>query len=487
MQLLWKSAERNFLMSELLYLTASEALTGFADKSLSPVELLDAQISRAEETKKTINAFTYTHFEEAREAAQASEARWARGVPVGCLDGLPVAIKDESHIAGKPTSNGSLIMKDFVAEHTSPMNQPILAEGAIVHARTATPEFSCAGFTWSRLWGITSNPWNPEFTPGGSSGGSAAALALGTASLATGSDIGGSIRIPASCCGLVGYKPPYGRNPDDIPFNLDFYCHTGPLARSVDDAILLQNVMSGQHPWDISTLPKIVLPTEYPDIRGWKIALSMDLGSFTISDEVRKNTLAAADTFRALGASVEEVEIGWGPEVPEACLKYLTHLFGGALSQELADHAEDMTSYCRTFAENSLSSTAQEFVASLQVAGEAYLKLGPLLQDYDCMICPTNAIPAVRADFDQSKETLRIKGVEVSPELGWVLTTPFNMMSRCPVLSVPSGFSESGVPTGLQIVAPTYRDEVAFQVAKAFETATGGWFRTDETRPKLGV
>jgi len=132
-----------------------------------------------------------------------------------------------------PTSNGSLLMKDFVPDTTSPVNQRVLDAGAIAHARTATPEFSCAGFTHSRLWGVTRNPWNPEFTSGGSSGGSSASLAAGTSTLATGSDIGGSIRIPASTCGLVGYKPPYGRNPEDTPLNLDYYCHSGPLARHV--------------------------------------------------------------------------------------------------------------------------------------------------------------------------------------------------------------------------------------------------------------
>lgn len=465
------------MSEDLLYLTATEALARFADKTLSPVELLEAQIARAEATSETINAFTYTHFDEAREAAKASEARWAKGAPMGCLDGLPVAIKDESFIKGKPTSGGSLIMKDFVAEHTSPMNERILTEGAIVHARTATPEFSCAGITWTRAWGVTRNPWNPDMTPGGSSGGSAASLALGTSSLATGSDIGGSIRIPASCCGLVGYKPPYGRNPDDPPFNLDFYCHTGPLARSVSDAILLQNVMCGPHPHDITTLyPKLTLPTEYPDIKGWKIALSMDLCGFEVDEEVRRNTQAAAEVFRDLGAQVEEVDIGWGADILDACMDYLAHLFGGALAAELEAHGDLMTSYCRDFAEKALGSSAQFFVKSLETAGHAYLKLGPLLERYDCLICPTNALPAVPAEFDPSCDILQINGVEVRPELGWVMTTPFNMMSRCPVISVPSGFASNGVPTGLQIVAPTYRDEIAMQVAMAFERAQGGFF-----------
>ncbi|MBJ6373221.1 amidase [Sedimentitalea sp. CAU 1593] len=474
------------MMSEdLLYLTATEALKRFADKTLSPVELLDAQIARAEATADSINAFTYTHFDEARESAKASEARWVKGAPAGCLDGLPVAIKDESYIAGKPTSGGSLILKDFVAETTSPMNERILNEGAIVHARTATPEFSCAGITWSRLWGVTRNPWNTQMTPGGSSGGSAASLALGTSSLATGSDIGGSIRIPASCCGLVGYKPPYGRNPDDPPFNLDFYCHTGPLARSVSDAILLQNIMCGPHPLDIATLyPKLTLPTRYPDIKGWKIALSLDLGSYTLDEDVRRNTLAAADLFRDLGATVEEVDIGWGPEILDACMDYLTHLFGGALAGELEEHGDLMTSYCRDFAEKAMGSSAQTFVGSLETAGQAYLKLGPLLERYDCLICPTNALPAVPADFDPSRDKVEVSGRQVRPELGWVMTTPFNMMSRCPVISVPSGFAANGVPTGLQIIAPTYRDEIAMQAAMAYETACGGWFGNGQ-RPTI--
>ena len=239
---------------------------------------MKAVIARAEATKKKINCFTYTHFDEAMDLAKKAEAKYMKtDGRTRALEGLPIGIKDESYIEGKPTSQGSLIMKDYVGKHTSPMNERIMKAGGIVHARTATPEFSCAGFTWSRLWGVTRNPWNPRYTPGGSSGGTAASLASGTSAIATGSDIGGSIRIPASTCGLVGYKPPYGRNPDDPPFNLDFYCHTGPLARNVEDAIILQNVMCGPSPLDISTLrPKLTLPTAFKPIKDWKIAFSMD-------------------------------------------------------------------------------------------------------------------------------------------------------------------------------------------------------------------
>ncbi len=471
---------------ELCYLPASEALARFEAKSLSPVELMQAVIARAEAVQPAINAFTYTHYDEAMSAAREAEARYAKGAPQGALDGLPVAIKDESFIAGKPTSNGSLIMKDYVADRTSAVNERILREGGIVHARTATPEFSCAGYTWSRLWGVTRNPWNREFTPGGSSGGSSASLAAGGTTLATGSDIGGSIRIPASTCGLVGYKPPYGRNPDDPPFNLDFYCHTGPLARTVKDAILLQNVMCGPHPLDIATLrPKLTMATGYAPIKGWRIAYSRDLGAFEVDPDVERNTLAALDVFRSLGASVEEVDIGWGPDALQAGMDYLGHLFGGFISNLLEEHADDMTTYGRDFAERSLGSSARQFVATLETADRMYATLGPLLEEFDVLICPTTALPAVRADFDQSRDSVSINGKEVNPFLGWVMTTPFNTMSRCPVLSVPSGRASNGVPTGIQIVGRTYCDEDVMRAGMAYEAAVGGWYGSPEARPAL--
>ncbi|MFZ1727906.1 MAG: amidase [Albidovulum sp.] len=472
---------------DLCYIPAHAALAGFRAKTLSPVEVLEAVIKRAEAVEPAVNALTFKHYDQAMAAAKRAEARYAKGTATGALEGLPVAIKDEGTIKGLPTSGGSLIQKDFIADSTSPVNERMLAEGAIVHARTATPEFSTAGYTWSRLWGVTHNPWNPDFTPGGSSGGSGAALASGTATLASGSDIGGSIRIPASCCGVVGYKPPYGRNPEEPPFNLDFYCHNGPLARNVRDAILLQNVMCGPHAMDIATLrPKLVLPTEYAPIKGMKIALSRDLSVFEVDPEVDRNTLAAADVFRSLGASVTEVDLGWPADLLEHGLNYLNHIFGTYIAPLLADHADEMTTYVRAMAEKATRSTASEFVASLDKAGEMYARLGPLLEDYDLLICPTNALPAVPADFDHSRDSLTINGKTVDPMLGWVMTVPFNMLSRCPVLSVPSGFASNGVPTGIQIVGRSYCDADVFRAGLAYETALGGWYGDAAARPRIG-
>jgi len=472
--------------TDLCYLPAAEALRRFKAKTLSPVELMRAVIARAEATQKKINAFTFTHFDEAMDLAKKAEARYAKGQRCGALEGLPIGIKDESYIKGKPTSQGSLIMKDFIGTHTSPINARILQAGGIVHARTATPEFSCAAYTWSRLWGITRNPWNPKFTPGGSSGGTAASLASGTSAIATGSDIGGSIRIPAATCGLIGYKPPYGRNPDDPPFNLDFYCHTGPLARTVGDAIILQNVMSGPHPLDIVSLrPKLTLPSQYKPIKGWKIAYSPDLGFFEVDREVRRNTEAALEVFRSLGATVEEVDLGWTHEALDAGMAYLDHLFGGSMSRLLKKRGKDMTTYCRQFAKKGQKSKAIDFVDTLEVANAMYARLGPLLEKYNVLVCPTTALPAVPAGFDQSKDKVRINGKPVNPMLGWVMTTPFNMMSRCPVLTVPTGRAKNGVPTSLQIVGRTYCDADVFQAGLAFEQAQGAWFTSAANRPKL--
>lgn len=471
---------------ELCYLPAHEALARFRAKTLSPVELMQAMIDRAEAVKDPVNAFTYTHFDEAMDLARKAEAKYARGARVRALEGLPIGIKDENEIKGKPTSSGSLILKDHVAEQTSVNNQRILAAGGIVHARTATPEFSAAGFCWSRLWGVTRNPWNPEFTPGGSSGGSAASLAAGTSPLCMGSDIGGSIRIPASACGVVGYKPPYGRNTDDPPFNLDFFCHTGPMARTVRDAALLQNVVTGPHASDISSLrPKLTIPLEAKPISGWKIAYSMDLGIYEVDPEVRANTESALDVFRSLGATVTEVKTGWGPEVFEACMAYLTHIFGGYISGLLDDHADEMTTYVRAFAEKGKGSTARDYVAALEVIAAAYPPIGTILERHDLLICPTLAIPAPSATFDSTKDSMQINGKPVNPDLGWAMTVPFNMLSRLPVLAVPSGRAKNGVPTGIQIVGRSYSDRDVFRAGMAYEAAVGGWFGSAAARPKL--
>jgi amidase len=204
--------------TELCYLSATEALAAFKSRKLSPVELMGALIARAEAVEPKINAFPMKHFDRALSEAKKAEDRYMKtDGRLRPLEGIACAIKDETTIKGWRSTFGSLVFKDNVDSYTAPPAERVIKAGAIIHARSAAPEFSCAPFTHSRLWGVTRTPWNLDYSCGGSSGGAGASLAAGSTTLANGSDIGGSIRIPSSMCGVAGFKPPYGRNPDSSP------------------------------------------------------------------------------------------------------------------------------------------------------------------------------------------------------------------------------------------------------------------------------
>ena len=288
---------------DLCYLAATDVLSRFQEKSLSPAEYMENLIRRAEQTEPAINAFAFTFFDEAMEKARKAEMKYASGSrDIGRLEGLPVAIKDETDIEGQPMTSGSLYLRDNISTETHFAVQRLLDEGCIVHARTTTGEFCCSATSDSRIHGTTHTPWKHGFTCGGSSGGSAASLAAGTTPLATGSDIAGSIRIPAACCGVVGFKPPHGRNPINTVNAYDVYGCMGPMTRTVRDTAMMQNVLCGPHPLDNASIrPKYVLPEAYDDIAGLTIAWSMDLGFFEIDEHVRSNTLRTLDTLRGTG------------------------------------------------------------------------------------------------------------------------------------------------------------------------------------------
>lgn len=472
------------MTDRLCYLSATEAVTRFRAGEVSPVELVQAVIERAEEVEPTINAFAETFPDAALAAAREAEARYRQGT-ARPLEGIPVAVKEEAPIAGQRNTLGSLALRDEVADETAVFVQRILDAGGIVHARTTTPEFSSAPFTWSRLWGVTRNPWNPAFSPGGSSGGSAASLAAGSTTLATGSDIGGSIRIPASFCGVVGFKPPYGRVPEGPIFNLDHYCHEGPLARTVGDCRLLENVIAGPHPSDVVSLrPKLVLPEAFPPLDGARIALSLRLGDYRVDPDVLANTLAAADRLRKAGATVEEVELPWRREdLLRAARIHFGMIFGASIAELYATRGDELTSYARRLYEESEAVPKSELVPGLALEGRLYHPLGELLEDFDALVCPTFAVPALPAEWDTG-DPLDVGGEAIDDWLEVMMTIPFNIFSRCPVMSVPSGRSRDGVPTGLSIVGPTYDDVAVFRVAAALE-AVEPWLATPADRPAL--
>jgi aspartyl-tRNA(Asn)/glutamyl-tRNA(Gln) amidotransferase subunit A len=471
-------------VTDLCYLSAVDALRAFRARQLSPVDLLEALIARADAVEPAINAFAETHYEQALAQARSAEARYAdRGDPPRPLEGLLVAVKEEAPIEGQLNTLGSLPLRHVVAEQTAVFVQRIIDAGGIVHARTTTPEFSCAPVTWTKLWGVTRNPWHTAFSPGGSSGGSAAALAAGTTTLATGSDIGGSIRIPASFSGVVGFKPPYGRVPEVEIFNLDHYCHEGPMARTVADCALLENVIAGPHPSDVASVrPKLEIPAELPSAAGLRIAFSPDLGCYRVDADVAANARAAADRLREAGAVVEEVTLPWRlEEVARAARIHFGMIFGPSVREIYAECADELTSYARHFVAESDQIGKDDFVAGLELEGRIYAPLGALLEEYDALICPTFAVPALPAEYDVT-DPVSVNGEPCADWMDVLMTLPFNIASRCPVLSLPSGLSRDGVPTGLSVVGKTYDDVTAFRVAAAHE-ARFPWFDGPERRP----
>jgi len=463
------------MTADICYLPAVDALQLFRDRKLSPVELLEAQISRADRIEPIIKAFSHTYYEQALEQARQAEKRYMQGQSAGLLDGLAVAIKDEVEVRGQPCTEGSLLYQDRISDADAVLAGRLRAAGAVFHARTTCPEFCSLWNTHTRLFGVTRNPWNPDITPGGSSGGSGASLAAGTSALATGSDIGGSIRFPAAQCALVGFKPPFGRVPETYrPFNLESYCANGPMARTVADTALMQNIMSG--PWSgdaASALPKVDLPLTYQhDLKGKRIAFSMDLGYLGIEDDVAKNTRDMLDRLRHLGAEVVEVDLGWPAGIERAYNGHMDPLFWAALFDTMESKRDQMCDYNVYMAEQARERLQDKtaFYDAACIESEMYERFGQMMDSYDAFVCPTAMSTGLRADFNPAHEDYEVDGKVLEWDLELSTCHQFNMMGRCPAISVPSGLGDSGVPSGLHITSSAYDDIAVFRVAAALES-----------------
>lgn len=464
---------------ELCYMPAFELLERFRARQLSPVDVLKAQIKRHEETNSQVNCVTCTHFDEAMRSVQESERRYQQGDPRP-LEGITVGIKDEDGLAGWTVTAGSVPLKDNKLEHNTPVVDKLIEAGVVMHLQTTVPEFYASACTWSKLWGVTRNPWNLQYTPGGSSGGAGAALATGITTLASGSDMGGSIRIPASLSGVYGFKPPHGRVPVVPGDEIMPQATSGPMARTLSDLALFQTALSGPHPKQMSALrPKLDYPTSYPDIKGWRIAYSPNQGWASIDPDVKRNTEAALKLLEQQGAIVEEVELNWsGAEITAAVIKALLTTGMGGMLDPLKEPSlqEQITSYGRYFI-----NLGQQQMGAKQLA-EAQACAARLFCDYDklfaqgyrAFVCPTTATCRVPADFDpvapDAKLTINCESVD--PKTGWILTAAFNLMYTLPVVAVPTGFDSNHVPTGMQIAARSYDDLAAFQVAAAYAQAS---------------
>ena len=473
-------------MTDLNALSATELARLIRSKRLSPVEIVDASLARIEATNPALNAFCFVYAEEARAAARKAEAKVMRGASTGPLHGVPIAIKDLTKTKGKRTTMGSKIFEHWVPDEDAVIVERLAAAGAILVGKTTTPEFAYSGYTESPLWGITRNPWNPERTPGGSSGGSGVAVATGCVPLAEGSDAGGSVRIPGAFCGTVGLKPRLGRIPkDELDKQLVDIFHFGPLARSVDDAALFLNVTQGPDDRDhisLPPLPPVPLPLA-DDLRGLKLGLSADLGIYAVDPAIVANLEASAAALAARGAQVERVKVPFTNAMIDAFYDYWRVLYASSLGRYLAEFRQAMDPYVVRLIDEAKALSAERVFEIGQIRTAAWQGLVPLLQRYDALLCPTTTITAPPVGGDEAAFLV----IDEKGNHSIDMTCLFNLVSRVPVLQVPSGMAD-GLPTGLQIVGRRYDDATVLRIGKALEAARPWplWQESAAARPFFG-
>jgi aspartyl-tRNA(Asn)/glutamyl-tRNA(Gln) amidotransferase subunit A len=453
------------MSSDLCVLTASELVEAFRKRTLSPVEVTQAVLKRIEALNPVLNAFNLVATEEALQQAKASEARWLAGQPRGLLDGVPVSIKDIILTKGWPTLRGSKTVDPKGPwNDDAPATARLREHGAVLLGKTTTPEFGWKGVCDSPLTGITRNPWNTAKTPGGSSGGAAAAVASGMGPLAVGTDGGGSIRIPCAFTGLFGIKASFGRVPAWPLSPFGTVAHVGPMTRSVPDAALMLNVLALPDARDWHALPyeprdwRTGLEQGVADLR---IAYSPDLGYAKVDREVAAIVKDAVRVFEDLGARVEEKSPGF--ESPEQL--FVTHWFSGAaflLKGIPKDKHKLIDPGLLEVAEQGARITAGEILDAQLKRGALGAHMNLFHRDYDLLITPTLAIAA----FDAGKEF---------PEKNkrWTDWTPFTFpfnLTQQPAASIPCGLTKAGLPVGLHLVGPRYADALVLRAARAFET-----------------
>jgi Asp-tRNA(Asn)/Glu-tRNA(Gln) amidotransferase A subunit family amidase len=335
--------------------------------------------------------------------------------------------------------------------------------------KTTTPEFAYSSFTESPLWGITRNPWNPERCAGGSSGGSGVAVASGCVPLAEGSDMGGSVRIPASFCGVLGLKPSFGRIPFTIlPSQFDQISHFGPLARSVADLCLFMQVTQGPDERDIQTLKPALnfLQPQPADLHGKRLALCLDFGTRFWHPEVEAAVRRSAEVLRAAGAEVEEVRLSWNLDEDELWAKHWSVYLAAFFGHVLPKFRSKMDPLVVNLIERGLAMSAVEFKQLEFGRTKMWQELSPILERCDALLCPTMAQPAPgHGRSDQDFWRLDDQGRYLALDV----TSVWNFVSQCPAISIPAGFTKDGLPIGLQVIGRRYDDLMPIGIAAILE------------------
>ncbi len=456
---------------ELTFKPATELRRLIAERVVSPVELVDLYLTRIERLDGRLNSYLTVASDQARAAAREAEAAIMRGGPLGPLHGLPISIKDLEMTDGIRTTSGSLVFKDRVPQQDSIVVERVRAAGAIILGKTNTPEFGLSGTTENRLGDACRNPWDPSRTAGGSSGGAAASVAAGLCALATGTDGGGSIRIPASFCGTFGIKGTQGRvprYPAALPAVANQLSQPGPITRTVADAALLLQVLAGYDPRDPVSLrdtPDDYMAALKAGARGLRIGWSQDYGFAAVDPEVVEVCQRAAMRFRDLGSSVHEVAVPLDEEpfLPFWTL-FATNMYA-AFGQLYHDRADELTEYGRETFAFGASVTGVDYARAVGAVEGYKAQFDSIFERCDLLLSPTMAVTAF--PIEQRPQT--IAGRPVHPFWGFLPFTYLINMIGHPAASIPCGLSTEGLPVGLHIVGRRGDEGRIMAAAAAFE------------------
>ncbi|MFF6640653.1 amidase [Streptomyces althioticus] len=455
-------------MSELTELTAARLVDGYRKGEFGPVEVTRAALRRAEEIQPEVNAFVRLLADDALQRAAASAERWRRGEQLGPLDGVPVTVKDILLLRGAPTLKGSRTVDPAGRwDEDAPSVARLRERGAVFLGKTTTPEFGWKGVTDSPLSGVTRNPHDPSRTAGGSSGGAAAAVALGAGPLALGTDGGGSVRIPAAFCGIFALKPTYGRVPLYPASAFGTLAHVGPMTRDAADAALLMDAIAAPDPRDWSGLPPAPGPFSEAlggGVRGLRVAFSPSLGGqVRVDPGVAAVVRRAVERLAGLGAYVEETD----PDLADPVEAFHTLWFAGAarVTQPLGrEQRERLDPGLREICREGGRLSALDYLAAVDVRMDLGRRMGRFHDAYDLLVTPTLPVTA----FEAGAEVPRGSGHR--RWTGWTpFTYPFNMTQQ-PAASVPVGLA-NGLPVGLQLVAARHRDDLVLRAAHALYEA----------------
>lgn len=460
--------------NELAFATALELRDLIAQKRVSPVELTELFLGRIDNLDGRLNAFITVTGDAALDAAREAETTVTRGDELGPLHGVPMAVKDLDMTRGVRTTSGSLVFKDNVPTENAINVEWMMSAGAIMLGKTNTPEFGFLGATENRLGDPCGNPWNPERTTGGSSGGSAAAVASGMVPIGTGGDGGGSIRIPASFCGIYGIKATQGRVPlyqspalPPLPNQLG---QLGGLTRTVADSALVLQIVSGRDSRDpvVSRVPPPdFTATVARGVKGLRIAWSPDYGYAAVDPEVVRVAEKGARLFEELGCTVEETDFTLVEPFERAFWPIFSANGYAAHRSLLENRRDDLTWYVRECLEYGSTVTGEQYALALGYIDRLKGQLADLLEKYDLLLSPTMAIPA----FPHGDPPKRIAGRDVNPYWDFLpFTFPINMAGH-PAASVPCGFSADEMPIGLHLVGRRWDEETVLAASGAFEKA----------------